>query len=130
MNARNALTCALCAAAFAVSPAVAQIKQSGAELISKVPADVEFNGEVQRPALPPNGSFILFSSNQPQLVPGADGEFFRIYRRSAGKTELASKSVKGGLPAGDVCGKARRDGQQCLGAGLARAEGPYQSQEL
>ena len=102
MNARNALTCALCAVAFAVSPAVAQIKQSGAELISKVPADVEFNGEVQRPALPPNGSFILFSSNQPQLVPGADGEFFRIYRRSAGKTELASKSVKGGLPAGDV----------------------------
>lgn len=102
MNARNALTCALCAVAFAVSPAVAQIKQSGAELISKVPADVEFNGEVQRPALPPNGSFILFSSNQPQLVPGADGEFFRIYRRSGGKTELASKSVTGSFPFGDV----------------------------
>jgi hypothetical protein len=82
---------------------VAQIKQSGAELISKVPADVEFSGEVERPALPPNGSFILFSSNQPQLVPGGTAEvFFRIYRRSGGKTELASKSVTGGFPAGDV----------------------------
>ena len=103
MNARNALNCALCAACFAVSPAVAQIKQSGAELISKVPADVEFSGEVQRPALPPNGSFILFSSNQPQLVPGGTAEVFFVSTEGrAAKQSLQARASRGGSPAGDV----------------------------